>query len=171
MASSTLSIRFFCQQAKLASRRLKEPAAPPCGGLFFPRELKCRWAQSPLERGFLDTVSLSGLPAVFWASIASRKHGDVRGLEVSRGSLFQDQLLNGEIRDRTPQTGVLSLQLLEPLIGVAKSVSDAGCIVNGVLSCAARGRRFYSLGTRSLAMLDRKVRRIAAVFNVQLRIS
>jgi len=48
-------------------------------------------------------------------SHALRKRGDARGLEDSRRSLFQDQLLKCQIPDRTPKARILRLQLLQPL--------------------------------------------------------
>jgi hypothetical protein len=38
-----------------------------------------------------------------------------RGLDVSLGSLFQDQLVEPQISHRALQPGILSLQLLQPL--------------------------------------------------------
>ena len=56
-----------------------------------------------------------------------RKHGDARGLEVSRGSLSSGSAsLSGQIRDRTPKSGVLSLQLLQPLDLVAFEPTPQG---------------------------------------------
>src|ERR1035441_6550550 len=44
-----------------------------------------------------------------------RTRGGGRDLEVSFCSLCQDQLVQRQIRDRSPQTIILGLQLLEPL--------------------------------------------------------
>jgi hypothetical protein len=44
-----------------------------------------------------------------------RTPSGARGLEVSLCSLCQDQLVQCQVRDRSPKTTVLSLQLLEPL--------------------------------------------------------
>jgi hypothetical protein len=49
-----------------------------------------------------------------WRSHALRKRGGGRGLPVSRGSLFEDQLFQRQIRDGAPKPSVLSFQLLQP---------------------------------------------------------
>src|SRR2546421_12888687 len=44
---------------------------------------------------------------------AQCRHGDARGLEVSPGSLLQNELVQRQIRDRLAQPAVLELKLLQ----------------------------------------------------------
>src|SRR5262249_36848697 len=46
---------------------------------------------------------------------AQCRHGDARGLEVSPGSLLQNELVQRQIRDRLAQPAVLELKLLQAL--------------------------------------------------------
>src|SRR5208283_3455157 len=46
---------------------------------------------------------------------ARYRRGDARGLEVSPGSLLQNELVQRQVRDRPAQTGILLLELLQAL--------------------------------------------------------
>src|SRR5215467_14164363 len=46
---------------------------------------------------------------------AQCRHGDARGLEVSPGSLLQNELVQRQIRDRLAQPAVLELKVLQAL--------------------------------------------------------
>ena len=57
---------------------------------------------------------------------APRRRGGGRGSEASLGGLFQDQLVEGEIRDSPAQPGILSLELFQALDLVALEVAVLG---------------------------------------------
>ena len=66
-----------------------------------------------------DAVREPGKPGArtrdIWRPHGPRRRGDGRGLPVSRGGLFEDQLLKRQIRDRASEPRVLTLQLLQSL--------------------------------------------------------
>src|SRR5215207_10328112 len=70
--------------------------------------------------------------------------GDARGLEVSPGSLLQDQLIEGQVRNRSAQPRVLSLEILQSLDLIA--LKPAKLLAPAVVRDLRNPNRAYRVG-------------------------
>src|SRR6478672_2120381 len=88
--------------------------------------LGCLWGTfSPSRRQIRSTrLSLTSQPACSSIGSARYRRDDARGLEVSPGSLLQNELVQGQVGDCPAQTAILLLELLQAfhLVGLEPAV-------------------------------------------------